>query len=76
MKNEITAIKSRLGSISAKKLGEFSLATQKLLQHDLPNLLSEIEAAREVIKAVRFDEQRLSWFVHERLYHYDTYMNN
>jgi hypothetical protein len=69
--NDLNKIKSRLGSLSKTKLAVLSPAASKLLTTDMPRLISEIEAAREVIKFLRFDEQRISWFVHERLHFYD-----
>jgi hypothetical protein len=69
--NDLNKIKSRLGSLSKTKLAVLSPAASKLLTTDMPRLISEIEAAREVINSLRFDEQRISWFVHERLHFYD-----
>lgn len=72
---DLNAVKSRLGSLSKTKLALLSPAASKLLTADMPRLISEVEAAREVINSLRFDEQRLSWFVHERLHFYDKITN-
>lgn len=69
--NDLNSTRSRLGSLSKTKLALVSAAAYKLLDSDLPNLLAEVEAAREVIRAVNLDEKNLSFFVHERLFYYN-----
>lgn len=69
--NDLNSTRSRLGSLSKTKLALVSAAAYKLLDSDLPNLIAEVEAAREVIRAVKLDEKNLSFFVHERLFYYN-----
>ena len=69
---DLNATKSRLGSLSPAKLQILSPAAHKLLTVDMPKMLAEIQAAREVISSLKFENQNLPFFVHERL----TYYNN
>ncbi len=53
MKINLDAVKSRLGSISKTKLETLPNGIQTLLATDFPNILKELEAAREVCDEAR-----------------------
>lgn len=73
--NDLNKVKSRIGSLSKTKLALLSPAASKLLTDDVPKMISELQAAREVIQAVKLDvKQEKSFFVHERLFYYDKLM--
>jgi len=47
-RSDINAVKSRLGSISPRRLSSLPPAVQKLLTVDMPRLISELEALRDI----------------------------
>lgn len=70
--NDLNRVKSRIGSLSKTKLAMLSPAASKLLTEDVPRMISELQAAREVIHAIKLDDKKeKSFFVHERIFYYD-----
>ena len=53
MKIDIDAVKSRLGSVSNRKLDTLPKGIKTLLANDFPYVLRELKAARAIVVAAR-----------------------